>query len=236
MKASVRSDEKARLAALESYRILDTAPEQTYDDIAALAAFVCGTPMATISLIDGHRQWFKAKTGLTQTETAREVAFCAHTILDVNLMEVPDATLDPRFADNPLVLGEPHIRFYAGAPLMAAEGHSLGAVCVIDREPRHLTEAQKSALNRLARLTMSNLELRRVSAELVAASANVKTLSGMLPICAWCKEIRDDKGYWQNVESFLSRHADVDFSHGVCPKCQAKWLAGVKPHAAEAKG
>lgn len=139
-----------------------------------------------------------------------------------------DATQDTRFAKNPLVLGDPHIRFYAGAPLVTPDGLSLGSVCVIDREPRTLTEAQKSALERLAHLTMNILELRRVSAELASATANLKTLSGMLPICAWCKEIRDDAGYWQSVEKYISEHSNAEFSHGMCPACQTKMLADIK--------
>ena len=228
MKAPLPANEQARLAALESYRILDTAPEQAYDDIVAIATFICDTPIATVTLVDEKRQWFKSQTGLTTRAGPREHAFCAHTILDVNLMEVPDASQDTRFAKNPLVLGDPHIRFYAGAPLVTAEGLSLGSVCVIDREPRKLTDAQKSALERLAHLTMNNLELRRVSTELAAATANVKTLSGMLPICAWCKEIRDDAGYWQKVETYISEHTNAEFSHGMCPTCQAKMIADIK--------
>jgi GAF domain-containing protein len=222
MKAPLPANETARLAALESYRILDTEPEQAYDDIVALAAFICGTPIATVTLVDPTRQWFKAQTGLDNNGGTRDHAFCAHTILDVELLEVHDATQDPRFADNPLVLGNPHIRFYAGMPLVTREGLALGSVCVIDREPRKLSTEQRTALEKLARLTMNNLELRRVSKDLVDATANVKTLSGMLPICAWCKEIRNDEGYWQQVEFYLAEHTNAQFSHGMCPKCMTK--------------
>lgn len=228
MKAALPANEQARLTALESYRILDTAPEQAYDDIVAIAAFICGTPIATVTLVDGTRQWFKSQTGLTFRESSRDHAFCAHTILDSKLMEVPDAAQDARFANNPLVLGDPHIRFYAGAPLVTAEGLSIGSVCAIDREPRKLTDAQKSALERLARLTMNNLELRRVSAELATAATNLNTLSRLLPICAWCKEIRDDEGHWQKVETYISHHTNAEFSHGMCPTCQAKMMTDIK--------
>lgn len=231
MKAPLPANEQARLAALESYRILDTTPEQAYDDIVAIAQFICGTPNAIMSLIDSKRQWFKSRIGLASSETSRDVAFCAHTILDVNVMEVPDATQDERFVNNPLVTGDPHIRFYAGAPIITPEGFSLGSVCVIDREPHHLTDAQKSALKKLAHLAMNNLELRRVSAELAAAAANLKTLSGLLPICAWCKEIRDDDGYWQKVETYLSKHTNAEFTHGMCPKCQAQMTDEIKRQA-----
>jgi GAF domain-containing protein len=231
MKAPLPANEQARLAALESYRVLDTAPEQAYDDIVAIAQFICGTPIAIMSLIDRDRQWFKSKIGLAGSETSRDIAFCAHTILDANVMEVPDARQDERFANNPLVTGDPHIRFYAGAPIVTPEGFSLGSVCVIDRAPNHLTEAQKSALKRLARLAMNNLELRRVADELATAAANVKTLSGLLPICAWCKEIRDDAGYWQGVETYLSKHTNTEFTHGMCPTCQAKMMTDIKRQA-----
>ena len=231
MKAAIPTNEQARLAALESYRVLDTAPERAYDDITAIATFICGTPIATVTLVDATRQWFKSQTGLNNNGGSRDHAFCAHTILDVQLLEVPDATQDARFASNPLVLGDPHIRFYAGAPLITPEGLSLGSVCVIDREPRKLTGAQKTALERLARLTMNNLELRRVSAGLAEAAANVKTLSGMLPICGWCKEIRDDAGYWQNVEAYISKHTAAEFSHGICPKCREKMAVEIRQRA-----
>ncbi len=215
----IPENEAARIAALNSYRILDTAPEEVYDDVVALAAHICGTPIAAISLIDVERQWFKSQIGLTKFATPREHAFCAHTILQTGVMEVADATNDTRFLDNPLVTGEPHIRFYAGAPLVTPNGQALGSICIIDRTPRQLSPEQKAALKRLAGLVMKNLELRRVSAELAEAMANVKALSGMLPMCSWCKQIRNDQGYWQQVETFLKQHTDATFTHGMCPKC-----------------
>jgi GAF domain-containing protein len=229
MKAPLPDNEKARLAALESYRVLDTAPEQAYDDIVALATFICGTPIATVTFVDAERQWFKAQHGLASRETSRNIAFCAHTILDAKLMEVSDATKDRRFADNPLVLGDPHIRFYAGAPLITADGQALGSVCVIDREPRQLTDTQKTALEQLARLVMNNLEHRRVAAGLAEAATNLKTLSGLLPICGGCKEIRDDNGYWQKVETYISQHTDATFTHGLCPKCSRIYFPDIDP-------
>ncbi|MCB0932462.1 MAG: sensor domain-containing diguanylate cyclase [Mycobacterium sp.] len=158
----VPDNEEARLSVLEGYRILDSLPEQASDDFAKLASAICGTPIALITLLDDHRQWFKARVGLDVSETPRSQAFCAHAIMNPDeVMTVRDATLDERFATNPLVTGDPGIRFYAGAPLVAPTGEALGTVCVIDREPRELTEVQKEALEILAREIVSQFELRR---------------------------------------------------------------------------
>ncbi|MEO7719677.1 MAG: PAS domain S-box protein [Capsulimonas sp.] len=165
MPAPSSHNEAGRLAELYSYGVMDTLPEQDFDDLVHLASAICGTPIALISLIDDHRQWFKAKHGLDANETPRELAFCAHSILQKNVMIVPDATKDPRFAGNILVTDAPEIRFYAGAPLITPAGHALGTLCVIDMEPRELTEAQISALQALSRQTVNQLELRRHAAD-----------------------------------------------------------------------
>ncbi len=228
LKAPIPTNEASRLEALRQYRMLDTAPERAYDDVTRIAASICAVPIAIVSLIDTDRQWFKSRLGLAVAETHRDQAFCAHTILKPELLEVEDATLDVRFADNPLVLGDPGIRFYAGAPLLTPAGHALGSLCVIDREPRKLSAEQKASLESLARLVMNNLELRRTAAELAAAAANIKTLSGMLPICCACKQIRNDQGYWQQVETYIAKHTDATFTHSYCPKCAKIYFPDVE--------
>jgi GAF domain-containing protein len=222
MIASLPTNEAERLAALKDYHILDTEIEQTYDDITTLAAHICQAPIALVSLVDETRQWFKSRVGVDQQQTPREFAFCAHAILQQEPFIVNDATKDRRFADNALVTREPHIRFYAGIPLTNSEGLALGTLCVIDRQPRQLSDAQQTALQALSRQVMALLELRRISARLAEALEQVKTLRELLPICAWCKRIRDDKGYWDQVEAYLHKSTGIDFTHSICPECLEK--------------
>ncbi len=165
MQAPLPADEEARLQALKDYQILDTGREAEFDDFTALAAHICGTPIALISLTDADRQWFKSKTGIDADGILRDQAFCAHTIRQPGVFTVPDAQADARFADNPLVTGEMNVRFYAGAPLINGDGHALGALCVIDHSPRVLTADQERALQALSRQVIARLELRRQLAE-----------------------------------------------------------------------
>ena len=159
------ANEAQRLAALQESRVLDTEAEQTFDDLTTLASAICGTPIALVSLVDSHRQWFKSRVGLDAAETPRELAFCGHAILSPgDVFEIPDTRLDARFSTNPLVMGDPLIRFYAGAPIVSAEGLPLGTLCVIDRRPRDLTVAQRDALQALARTAGALLRARREDA------------------------------------------------------------------------
>lgn len=220
-------NEIQRLEALSSYQVLDTIPELAFDDLTFLASNICQTPIALISLIDGHRQWFKSKVGISAAETSRDIAFCAHCILQSDLMVVPDALSETRFADNPLVIQEPNIRFYAGAPLTTSDGHNLGTLCVIDRVPGKLSQNQMKSLQALSRQVMVQLEFRRHLIErdfllkrLQHAVKEVKILSGFLPICANCKRIRNKKGEWVPMETYIRDRSQAQFTHGICPSCK----------------
>ena len=193
-------NEPRRLEALRRFRVLDTAPEQAFDDLAFLASHICGTPMALVSLIDSERQWFKARVNVGKSETPRDVAFCAHAILGRDLFIVPDAAADRRFSGNPLVTGEPGIRFYAGAPLVTSDGYGVGTLCVMDRKPRSLTPEQTEALRRLSRQVVAQLELRRrlllereEAKEVIhEKDASLRILIDQMPAVLWTtdKELR----------------------------------------------
>lgn len=233
------ANEQQRLATLRGYEILDTEPEAAFDDLTLLASYVCQTPVALISLIDADRQWFKSKIGVSVTETSRDIAFCASAILQPDVFMVPDTSKDERFAENPLVVSEPKVRFYAGATLMT-QGQALGTLCVVDRVPRELTPEQLEALRALSRQALAQLELRRnlvrleqsltardraeaekerTLRELKAALANIHTLEGLLPICLSCKKIQDQKGHWQPFEYYVRAHTEAKVTHKICPDC-----------------
>jgi serine/threonine-protein kinase len=161
LEAPIPDDEEKRLELLKACKIMYTPAEEAFDDIARLAAEICGTEIALITLVGSDRQWFKARVGVTQTETARDLSFCGHCINERHPMVVEDTLLDPRFADNPLVIGPPHLRFYVGVPLLVDEGSSVGALSVADRSPGSITPKKLASLERLAAQVSRELRLRR---------------------------------------------------------------------------
>ena len=162
----IPKNEKARLAALLEYEILDTAAEKSFDRLASLAAAICKTPVAIISLIDENRVWFKSKLGIDTDNIERNASFCGYVILQSTLLIVPDTLEDKRFIDDPLVTQTPPVRFYAGMPLITEGGHALGTLCVIDYVPRELTEEQQQSLQIIRELVIAQLELRATSSQL----------------------------------------------------------------------
>ena len=164
--ASLPADEEQRVQALVNTGLLDSAEEKRFERLTKLAQQVLHVPVALVSLVDSHRQWFKSRQGLEVRETSRDVSFCAHAILGKEILEIEDARADPRFADNPLVIGPPHIRFYAGAPLSTQEGYRIGTLCVVGDKPRRLSGEERSILRSLAdcvEAEIHNIDLLRQS-------------------------------------------------------------------------
>jgi GAF domain-containing protein len=165
--APLPQNESERLKSLQEHQLLDSLPEEVYDDVTKIASEICGTPIALLTLVDENRQWFKSKQGMEASETPREYSFCAHAILNPDeIMVVEDARYDERFHDNPLTTGEPHVVFYAGVPVKDASGNAFGSLCVIDNRPRELTEQKLESLKALAKLVNAQFELRKTKLEL----------------------------------------------------------------------
>jgi GAF domain-containing protein len=177
-------NEAERLESLKQYQILDTLPEEVYNDIARMASEICGTPMAMLSLIDEDRQWVKAKEGLDLIESERDISFCGHAIINPDEpFIVEDARYDERFHDNPFTTGETKIVFYAGVPVVDPEGHALGTLCVLDNRPRDMSTTKMDALKALAKSVQTHFELRKTQMELEKAKAvlqQVQTIAGNL--------------------------------------------------------
>jgi diguanylate cyclase (GGDEF)-like protein/PAS domain S-box-containing protein len=226
--------EPARLTALRRLGILDTAPEPEFDDLVRLAARLCDVPIALVSLVDADRQWFKARVGVDASETPRDIGFCSHAILQPGVFEVADATADERFADNPLVAGEPHIRFYAGVPLADPDGRRLGTLCVIDRKPRALTADQQAVLEALARQAATQLHLRRQIADRERAEAALREseerFRGFMDNSPAMAFIKDEDGRFVYVSALLCRRFGIP-REGWLGKSDADLFPG--PHADE---
>ena len=187
-------NEAGRLVALRRYRVLETPPEDSLDDLTRLAAHVCQVPIALLTLIDEHRQWFKSKIGLAVSETPRDVSFCGHALHEPDVLVVPDTLDDPRFADNPFCLDDPKVRAYAGAPLRTADGHAIGALAVADVVPRDFTPAQVDALRVLARQAIAQLELRLQALQMADRAAEtsiqLQAALGIARLGVWSGDVR----------------------------------------------
>lgn len=225
--ASEKEYEQRRLKALAEYRILGTQPESCYDDITQIACYTCNVPISLMTLVDKDRQWFKSKVGMEKQETPRDWSFCTHAIKENTPLIIEDAFQDKRFINNPLVTGDPKIRFYAGFPLSNYEGNKLGTLCVIDRKPGSLTFEQLNVMQLLANQIVSFLELRKRSLNLLDALSHLHKQDGILSVCSYCREVKNSEGDWQHIEKYLSQVSDIKFSHGVCDKCMEKHFPDV---------
>ncbi len=221
--APLPHDEEERLAALHEYQILDTAAETIFDRITLIASHICGVPISLITLIDRDRQWFKSKIGIDENETKRETAFCSHAILDSKILEVPDATKDDRFFDNPYVTKDPNIRFYAGVPLVNPKGFKLGTLCVIDRQPKKLTDVQRDALKNLSEIVMSFFEIRKsilsdINQRKIASEALGEVNAKLKKKLAEQKQSRQELLLLSEMSSVLQACMNAEETFGVITK------------------
>ncbi len=210
----------SRLEALKKYRILDSEAEEQFNALVGLAAAICETPIALISLLDETRQWFKAKLGIDVAETPLDQAICAHSVRsEKDIFVVNEASKDPLFRNNPLVVEAPHIEFYAGAVLTTSDNQRLGTLCVIDTVPRRLSERQLECLKLISEQVMYLMELRRSSLELLDKLEDLKILEGQWKVCMYCRRVEDEHGNWSQFESLFRRRTHAEFSHGICQSC-----------------
>ena len=216
---STTTDEPARVAALRSYELLDTKSELAFDELVAMAAEVCDTPVAVVSLIDERRQWSKAAHGCPRGEVARELSFCTHAIESDEALIVTDATADPRFRDNPQVTAADGIRFYAGHPLVDSDGYALGTLCLIDNRTRTFDEVARRTLQRLADQVVHLMELRRSNRQLARCLKRVEEIATLVPMCGHCHAVRNDADEWQRIERYFHDLNGTKFTHGICPAC-----------------
>lgn len=211
--APLPPNEKERIEALYRLKILDTEPEAHFDDLTALAAALTACPIALVSLIDVNRQWFKSRCGIDGTETDRSLAFCAHALLENDIMEIPDARLDPRFAQHPMVLGPPHVTFYAGMPLTSAAGLCYGTLCVVDTQPRKLSDQQRDLLRKLGNQVLRHMEARVERQQSVSSSRMLARLLEFLPDGLITADL---DGTLRHVNSIARRWHGID--PGTVPK------------------
>ncbi|MEL6537091.1 MAG: GAF domain-containing sensor histidine kinase [Bacteroidota bacterium] len=212
MEIAIENHENARLQSLQSYDLLDTLPETSFDNLTAIASEICQTPISLVSLIDAHRQWFKSVKGMQISETPREYAFCSYTIEKPHaVMEVEDARTDPRFSTNPFVQGDRPIVFYAGVPLVNDKGHVLGTLCVIDHHPRKLKESQLMALRALAHQVMELIELRKRQLELEVTASELTEVNKELEEFAYvaAHDLRSPLNSIAGLTSLLQDNADT---------------------------
>ena len=228
MSGETESTEEARLAALHGYAILDTGPERSFDRLTRLAAAICETPISLVSLIDERRQWFKSSVGIGAGETSRDIAFCHHAIQKAEIFEVEDATADDRFRHNPLVQSDPNIRFYAGQPLQDPDGYRLGTLCVIDREPRKLTEHQREALRLLAEEVMDQIVAHRDRRRLAKRESEFSYLYNNTPDMIQTVDMQGrllevNRAWLRNFGSGQKDYRGLDFADSVHPDSREYW-------------
>jgi GAF domain-containing protein len=219
MASSSKAKDSARLT-------MGTLPAPAFDDLLFLASEICTSAIAVISLIDSDQHWFRPITGQIDQRLAGEISSLARGAVGSGELIVPDTCADPRFTTHPLVTSPPRIRFYAAIPLETLEGYAVGTLSVADRSPHVLSHEQRTGFQAVGRQVAAQVEWCRHASErerlfqdLDEALHKIQMLTGLLPICSSCKRIRDDKGYWDEVDHYIQSHSQATFTHGVCPKC-----------------